>query len=219
MSRTLRAASLAAVALCVSASVAATDPSFAFDSDFVPIEQPVNEATSSSVPAAAEAPTNDRIVFAPRAEIVQDIPATTVSETSHSSLASLVSAQVMPAALDRETECLAGAVYFEAKGESLDGQLAVAEVVLNRSESGRFPASVCGVVFQPRQFSFVRGGGFPPINRDSRAWQHAVAIAQIAKNDHWDSSVEDALFFHASRVSPGWKRQRVAQLGNHVFYR
>ena len=218
MSRTLRAASFAAVALCVCASLAATDPSFAFDSDFVPVEQAVNEATSTPVPAQISE--GDTIVFAPRAEIVQAIPATAVpDESAHESLASLVSAQEMPDALDRETECLAGAVYFEAKGESLDGQLAVAEVVLNRAESGRFRDTICGVVFQPRQFSFVRGSDFPPINRDSRAWSRAVAIAQIAKSDHWDSSVDDALFFHASRVSPRWKRQRIAQLGNHVFYR
>ncbi len=74
----------------------------------------------------------------------------------------------------------------------------------------------------PRLFlkdSFVRGNGFPPIRRGSEAWRRAVAIADIARNDQWDSSVSDALYFHASRVSPGWRRERIAQVGNHVFYR
>lgn len=119
----------------------------------------------------------------------------------------------------REGECLAGAIYFESKGEPLDGQLAVAKTVLNRARSGRFPTSVCGVVFQPSQFSFVRGGGFPPIARGGQQWKTATAIAHIAQNDLWDSSVDNALFFHARHVSPGWRMRRLASVGNHVFYR
>ena len=120
---------------------------------------------------------------------------------------------------DRDAECLASAIYFESKGESLDGQLAVAKTILNRTRSGRFPASVCGVVFQPGQFSFVRAKGFPPIARASRHWQTAQAIAHIATHDLWEGPVEDALFFHARRVNPRWRMQRIAAVGNHVFYR
>lgn len=136
-----------------------------------------------------------------------------------SSLADLVADLSSADLPDREAECLAGAVYFEAKGESLDGQLAVAKTILNRTHSGRFPASVCGVVMQPAQFSFVRGGGFPPIARSSRNWKTAVAIAHIARNDLWDSSVDNALYFHARRVNPGWQLRKIAALGNHIFYR
>jgi spore germination cell wall hydrolase CwlJ-like protein len=119
-----------------------------------------------------------------------------------------------------EHECLAGAVYFEAKGEPLQGQLSVAEVVLNRSHSGRFPASLCGVVKQRGQFSFVRGGHFPAIARGSAAWHKAVAIARIAMADMADGPAPRALFFHATRVSPGWHGlTRLATIGNHVFYR
>src|SRR5688500_11742487 len=71
-------------------------------------------------------------------------------------------------------ECLATAVYFEARGEPLAGQLAVAEVVLNRSRSGRYPADICAVVKQPWQFSFVRKGQFPHADRGSDAWRRAV---------------------------------------------
>jgi N-acetylmuramoyl-L-alanine amidase len=135
------------------------------------------------------------------------------------SLASLVTAQPQPSELPRELNCLAGAVYFEAKSESLSGQLAVGRVVVARSKSGRFPNSYCGVVFQPSQFSFVRGGGMPGIARSSRQWRNAVAIAQIAHAGSWRSPVEGALYFHAARVSPGWRLARVGRLENHVFYR
>jgi spore germination cell wall hydrolase CwlJ-like protein len=116
-------------------------------------------------------------------------------------------------------KCLAGAVYFESKGESLEGQLAVARVIINRAKSGRFADSLCGVVYQPSQFSFVRGHGMPPIREESRSWREAVAIAQIAADDSWDSLAEGALFFHARRVAPGWGKARLASIDNHIFYR
>jgi N-acetylmuramoyl-L-alanine amidase len=119
----------------------------------------------------------------------------------------------------REIECLAGAIYFESKSESLQGQLAVGHVIANRANSGRFPSSYCGVVFQRSQFSFVRGRSLPHIPRASRDWQEAVAIAKIVDRDLRPSPVGKALFFHARRVSPGWRLTRVATLGNHVFYR
>lgn len=134
-------------------------------------------------------------------------------------LAELVAATDMPAELSRDLNCLAGAIYFESKSESLDGQLAVARVIVARSRSGRFPASYCGVVYQPSQFSFVRGGAMPPINKSSRDWQDAVRIARIADEGTWKSPVEGALFFHAARVSPGWRLTRLARIGGHVFYR
>lgn len=117
-----------------------------------------------------------------------------------------------------ELECLAGAVYFETRGEPLEGQLAVAQVIANRAASRRFPDSYCGVIHQRGQFSFVRGGQFPPIKRSSRSWKQAVAIARIADAQLHQSEVPTALFFHARRVSPGWRLTRVGVVGNHVFY-
>jgi spore germination cell wall hydrolase CwlJ-like protein len=120
----------------------------------------------------------------------------------------------------RELECLAVGVYFESKSEPLAGQLAVGQVIANRAHSGgRFPSSYCGVLFQRGQFSFVRGKSLPSVPRASRQWQNAVAIAQIVDQDLKDSAAENALFFHAKRVSPGWRLKRVASIGNHVFYR
>jgi spore germination cell wall hydrolase CwlJ-like protein len=120
----------------------------------------------------------------------------------------------------RELECLAVGIYFEAKSESLAGQLAVGDVIANRANSnGRFPSSYCGVLFQRSQFSFIRGRALPSVPRASRQWSTAVAIAKIVHQDLKDSAASKALFFHAKRVSPGWKLKRVAAIGNHIFYR
>lgn len=120
----------------------------------------------------------------------------------------------------RELECLAAGVYFESKGEPLAGQLAVGQVIANRANSrGRFPSTICGVLMQRGQFSFVRGGRWPAVNRNSLSWRNAVAIARIVDADLHDSAAARALFFHARRVSPGWRKTRVAMIGNHVFYR
>lgn len=135
------------------------------------------------------------------------------------SLARLVAATSSAGELSRELGCLAGAIYFESKSESLAGQLAVGRVVVARSKSGRFPNSYCGVVFQPSQFSFVRGNAMPAINRASQQWRNAVAIARIAHEGSWRSPAEGALFFHAARVSPGWRLTRLTQIDNHIFYR
>ena len=59
----------------------------------------------------------------------------------------------------------------------------------------------------------------PPIRMESRSWRQAVAIAQIAMEDSWDSRAEGALFFHARRVSPGWGKTKLASIDNHIFYR
>jgi N-acetylmuramoyl-L-alanine amidase len=156
-----------------------------------------------------------------RAVSNQDVvdPEARVSQPKATSLAELVARRGSSSIDGREAECLAGAVYFESKGEPLQGQLAVAEVILNRTRSGRFPSTSCGVVFQRSQFSFVRGGGFPPIVRSGQNWRSAVAIAKIAMNKEWSSGVGKALFFHARYVSPGWRLTRVASVGNHIFYR
>lgn len=136
-----------------------------------------------------------------------------------SSLAQLVDAFDDDSALDAQTRCLATAIFFESRSESLAGQLAVANVVIERSRSGRFPTSLCGVVTQPGQFGFVRKGRLPAVPENSEQWRTAKAIAQVALNDGWQDPAEGALYFHAARVQPGWGREMIAQIGHHVFYR
>ena len=91
-----------------------------------------------------------------------------------SSLRELVSLQDTNIELSEDMRCLAGTVYFESKGESLEGQLAVAKVVLARVKSNRFPNSVCSVVYQRRQFSFVRNGRMPKISKGRKTWRNAA---------------------------------------------
>ena len=120
-----------------------------------------------------------------------------------------------------EQDCLASAVYFEARGESLDGQLAVAEVVLNRAGSGRYPATICGVVTQPWQFSFVNATGrIPAADRSSEAWRKAVAVARIAQAEATRLLPRNVLWYHADYVSPSWGRRlaRNTKIGLHIFY-
>jgi hypothetical protein len=127
------------------------------------------------------------------------------------------SAPAGPALSGDEMHCLAVAVYHEARGEPRDGQLAVAQVVLNRARSGRFPKSVCGVVLQPAQFSAVRSNWNP---RESRVWREAQAVAAEAAEGGRLEHVGNALYFHATHVSPGWRnKRRMTQVGNHIFYR
>jgi spore germination cell wall hydrolase CwlJ-like protein len=123
--------------------------------------------------------------------------------------------------LSSDLKCLAQAVYFEARGEPIEGQLAVAEVVINRARSGLYPDNYCDVVTQPAQFSFVRRGRIPEADESSAAWQRAEAIAEIAQQNLWQSKAADALYFHATYVRPSWAHQKVqlAQIDTHIFYR
>lgn len=125
-----------------------------------------------------------------------------------------------PNAVSRaEEDCLATAVYFEAKGEPRRGQLAVAQVIVNRTHSGRFPTTVCGVVKQRGQFSFVHHGRLPAVPHGSAAWHNCASLAHKVLEGSAERVAANALFFHARGVSAGWHAVRVAQIGNQVFYR
>lgn len=157
-------------------------------------------------------------------EVVQPVPeeqARGESNVEASSLRELVGIVDTDSQLTEQMRCLAGAVYFESRGEPLDGQLAVAKVVINRADDRRWPASYCGVVYQRSQFSFVRGGRMPSINTSSAAWDRAKAVARIAHDDLWESGADEAVYFHASYVRPSWSRSktRLTQIDTHVFYR
>ena len=221
MSRILNGASVAAVGMTAAAMLLLAEPGFASDlaadanlpAIILPgADAPVTGETAD-LPTEAEAPVDDSTKTPD-----ETAPAPKPAPVTAESLAELVAETPKPAKLDAELRCLAGAVYFESRGESLPGQLAVAHVVLNRAQSGRFPTSLCGVVHQKSQFSFVRGGRMPAI-RNGAQWNNAVAIAQIAREGSWKNHAPGALFFHARYVSPGWRKTRIAQIDNHIFYR
>ncbi|HEU0133761.1 MAG TPA: cell wall hydrolase [Allosphingosinicella sp.] len=177
----------------------------------------ITNITEISAPSGIGAP--PPAASSPPVAAALPAPAAEAEKPARRSLAELVADHSSAKTADSQHECLAGAVYFEAKGEPLHGQLSVAEVILNRARSGRFPTSACAVVKQRGQFSFIRGGRFPAIARTSLAWKRAVAIAHIAVQDLADGPAPKALFFHAKRVSPRWRLTRVAAVGNHIFYR
>jgi len=126
----------------------------------------------------------------------------------------------------RELECLADAVYYEARGETPSGQAAVNQVVMNRVRHPAFPKSICGVVFQGAvnrtgcQFSFACDGSMRRA-RDVGAWARARKIASRTLAGAMPSEVGSATHFHTINVSPGWgpRLLRVAQVGMHIFYR
>lgn len=220
MSFRLRAAIIVAFALSATAAVTASDMSIAGES----VQSVASLSRDNALIPAPAVASKPAITFAAPREIVQPLASkanlnSTESDIQANSLSALVDAHGDADAVDGDMKCLAGAVYFESKGESLEGQLAVARVIINRAKSGRFADSLCGVVYQPSQFSFVRGRGMPPIREQSQSWREAVAIAQIAMNDSWNSRAEGALFFHARRVSPGWGKAKLAMIDNHIFYR
>jgi hypothetical protein len=125
------------------------------------------------------------------------------------------------APLTDEANCIAVAVYHEARGESLEGQLAVAKVIMNRAASGKYPTSWCGVVKQPWQFSFVRRGQFPSVDQGSDAWRKALGVTRLAVANAVQSVPTDCLWYHADYVAPSWGRRltRVEKIGAHIFYR
>ncbi len=167
-----------------------------------PAPLPIEEAVDPLAPVSAEEQLAEEETITPGATLAETVAKLRSSEAG-----------------SRELECLAVGIYYEAKSESLSGQLAVGHVIANRAESGRFPSSYCGVLFQRSQFSFIRGRSLPHAPRASRDWQEAVAIAKIVDQELHPSPMGKALFFHARRVSPRWRLTRVGTLGNHVFYR
>ncbi len=123
-----------------------------------------------------------------------------------------------------EFECLSRAIYFEARGESIKGQAAVAEVILNRADSPLFPRTICGVVNQGGsggcQFSFTCDGNSDAI-RDRAAWHVAEKVASAFIAGAPRTLTEGATYFHTPAVRPAWAKRfaMTARIGAHYFYR
>jgi spore germination cell wall hydrolase CwlJ-like protein len=127
---------------------------------------------------------------------------------------------------DAQTACLAEAIYFESRGEPLAGQIAVAEVILNRVDSRSYPRTICGVTSQGAgsgracQFSYACDGRSDAMSSpEPRARSEKLAALIVA--GHVDPVTDGATHFHSTAVRPGWSRQfaRTAAYGHHIFYR
>jgi len=216
MTRRSHGLGIAAAAVALALTFASAELSSALAQDTDPEAAVAIDVAADAEPASSPVFVAQEVVQ-PLAEPREEVS----SATRATSLHELVSETETDFTLSEQMHCLAGAVYFEARGEPLSGQLAVAQVVINRADSSRFPSSYCGVVYQRAQFSFVRGGAMPRINTGSKAWKRAKAIARIAHEGMWESEAEDALYFHAKYVSPSWSRKKtaLATINQHIFYR
>ncbi len=122
--------------------------------------------------------------------------------------------------------CLAEALYFEARGESVKGQFAVAEVILNRVDSPQFPDSICAVINQGTgrkyqcQFTYTCDGHKEIIN-EPRAFQRVGKVAKLMVNGAPRQLTDGATYYHTRAVSPRWSRKfdRTTSIGEHHFYR
>lgn len=117
-----------------------------------------------------------------------------------------------------EIFCLAKNIYHEARGESFEGQLAVAQVTMNRVASGAFNKTVCGVVYAHKQFSWTLDARRRVT--DTKAWEASVDIAAAVLTRSIHLPNFKALYFHTKQVHPRWNRKKrvVAVIGNHIFY-
>jgi spore germination cell wall hydrolase CwlJ-like protein len=118
-----------------------------------------------------------------------------------------------------EVDCLASVIYFEARGETIEGQQAVAEVVLHRVMSDSYPNTICGVVKQPKQFSWYNGGYVPKM-KEPKAKQHSYTMAYKMLTMQYVPTVPRAQFFHTVGTYPKWSKafKKVKQIGGHIFY-
>ena len=217
MIRIVRAAGFAAAAFALVAGASYSDPAAAGET-----LAPAVVRTQAPQPSTMTDPSLFSKMWASVSSLVTpnaETPDVAVPSTAKP-LADLVLAYAGTQTGDREMECLANAVYFEARSEPIEGQLAVAEVVLNRASSGRYPTDLCAVITQKAQFSFIRRGRFPHADRSSEAWKKAVAIASIARQKLAGNLPPSVLWYHATYVSPKWGKRltRQTQIGLHIFY-
>jgi N-acetylmuramoyl-L-alanine amidase len=216
----MSAGSASVIAAAMLFSVGASGQALAQQVNNLPVVQAVVKTTSNV--AAIVAPTT--VPTASVATVASDVAKeANWLQRSGWPLYALVDKFSAGAPLTDEANCIAVAVYHEARGESLEGQLAVAKVIMNRASSGKYPTSWCGVVKQPWQFSFVnpRSGYMPSVDRASASWRKALGVTRLAVANAVQSVPNDCLWYHADYVAPSWGRRltRVEKIGAHIFYR
>jgi spore germination cell wall hydrolase CwlJ-like protein len=146
-------------------------------------------------------------------DIVSDVPTNT---------------QITMAMREQQLGCLTKNIYYEAGSEPFEGKVAVAQVTLNRAQQGGFPDDVCKVIYQKNavynkvlcQFSWVceNASGMKPVNKTAYAESEAVAKKVLLEGFRLPS-LKDALYFHGDYINPGWRKEKVAHIGRHIFYR
>ncbi len=116
----------------------------------------------------------------------------------------------------KSLNCLASAIWYEAGNQPREGKIAVAEVILTRTRSAQYPDTICSVIRQPHQFSFVKNGWIPGVPNAHQ--QEMMIIAKGVYNGQLRSRVQGAMHFHADYVSPQWGYRFAGQIGDHLFF-
>ena len=138
------------------------------------------------------------------------------------------SSQITAEMRERQLGCLAKNIYHEAKGEPFEGKVAVAQVTLNRANSSQFPGDICKVVYQKNivyekvlcQFSWVCDRDTAVKPKNSAAYRESMEVAKKVLLEGFElPGLKDAMYFHGDYINPGWKRQQVAKIGRHIFYK
>jgi hypothetical protein len=212
----VRAGSASAIAVALLLSVGGPGQALAQQVNNLPVVQAVvKTATAATEPVTATAPA---ILMNSDASVANEAG---VLQRAGWPLYALVDRFSAGAPLTDEANCIAVAVYHEARGESLEGQMAVAKVIMNRAASGKYPTSWCGVVKQPWQFSFVHHGQFPSVDQASDAWHKAIGVTRLAVANAVPSVPTGCMWYHADYVAPRWRNNltRVEKIGAHIFYR
>lgn len=129
---------------------------------------------------------------------------------------------------ERQLECLAKNIYYEAGSESFEGKVAVAQVTLNRAESGKFPDDICRVIYQKNvvfekvicQFSWYcdTSARVRPIHTKMYDESYAVAKKVLLEDFRLDG-LKEAMYYHADYVNPGWNKPKITKIGRHIFYK
>lgn len=141
-------------------------------------------------------------------------------------MVSMSSAMATEDSQDAQLMCLAKNIYYEAGMEQFRGKVAVAQVTINRAEHGNFPKTICGVVNQKTRIAGKMVCQFSwncnPVGKIrylSDAWEESLMVAkQVLEADLRIERLNGALYFHAAHVNPHWGLERIARIGNHVFY-
>lgn len=145
-----------------------------------------------------------------------------------SSVRPVEESQITAELRDRQLACLAKNIYYEAGSEPFEGKVAVAQVTINRTESGQFPGDICKTIYQKNvvyektvcQFSWYcdRETHVKPLNR--AVYEECLTVAKKVLMEGFRlPGLTNALYYHADYINPGWKRERVAKVGRHIFYR
>jgi spore germination cell wall hydrolase CwlJ-like protein len=138
------------------------------------------------------------------------------------------SSQITTAMRERQLNCLSKNIYYEAGNQPFEGKVAVAQVTINRTESGLFPPDICQTIYKKNivyekvlcQFSWVcdrNSGATPPNNANYRESQEVAK--KVLLEGFRLPTLEKAMYFHGDYINPGWKREKITKIGNHIFYK